>query len=40
MVYKESVGGMEWFSSLLSLHVLLYSKESHDFQIASTLTLS
>jgi len=39
-VYKESVVGVGGFPFLLSLLVLLYSKASHDFEIASTLVLS
>jgi len=39
-VYKESVVGVGGFPFLLSLLVLLYSKASYDFEIASTLVLS
>jgi hypothetical protein len=39
IVYKESVAGVGGFPFLLSLLVLLYSKESYDFETASTLVL-
>jgi hypothetical protein len=39
-VYKESVVGVGGFPFLVSLLVLLYSKASYDFEIASTLGLS
>jgi hypothetical protein len=40
IVYKESVVGVGGFSFLLSLLVLLYSKESYDFESVSTVVLS
>jgi len=40
IVYKESVVGVGGFHCLLALLVLLYSKASYKFEIASTLVLS
>jgi len=39
-VYKERLFGIGGFPFLLSLHILLYSKASYDFETASTFIWS